>query len=185
MYLIAGLGNPEEEYNRTRHNMGFDVINQIAQNYHIAFERKKFDAIFADTIIEAKKIILIKPQTYMNLSGTSLKQFVDFYKVPLEHVIVIYDDIDIEKGKMKIRKKGGPGTHNGMKSVQKELASDTFPRIRIGIGTPAYKNDMINYVLGKIPEEEYLILEQGIKKAATAVSDIIKNGIDHAMNQYN
>lgn len=185
MYLVIGLGNPEEEYSRTRHNMGFDVVNQIAKNYDISFERKKFDAIFADAMLEGQKVMLVKPQTYMNLSGTSLKQFVDFYKVPIEQVIVIYDDMDIEKGTIKIRKKGGPGSHNGMKSVQKELASDNFPRVRIGIGTPTYQNDRINYVLAKIPEEEYTILEQGIKKAVTAVVDIVKNGIDHAMNQYN
>ncbi len=103
----------------------------------------------------------------------------------MEQVIVIYDDMDIEKGMIKIRKKGGPGSHNGMKSVQKELGTDTFPRVRIGIGKPTYKNDMINYVLSKIPEEEYNILEQGIKKASMAVADIIKNGMDYAMNQYN
>lgn len=108
MYLIIGLGNPEEEYAKTRHNMGFDTINQIAKTYHISFEKKKFDAIYADTIIEGEKAILVKPQTYMNLSGTSVRQFVQFYKIPMEHVIVIYDDMDIEKGMIKIRKKGGP-----------------------------------------------------------------------------
>lgn len=106
MYLVVGLGNPEQEYGKSRHNMGFDAINQIAKNYQISLERKKFDAMMADTIIENKKVILVKPQTYMNLSGTSIKQFVDFYKVPMEQIIVIYDDMDIEKGKIKIRKKG-------------------------------------------------------------------------------
>ncbi len=106
MYLVVGLGNPEQEYGKSRHNMGFDAINQIAKNYKISLERKKFDAMMADTIIENKKVILVKPQTYMNLSGTSIKQFVDFYKVPMEQIIVIYDDMDIEKGKIKIRKKG-------------------------------------------------------------------------------
>lgn len=106
MHLVVGLGNPEQEYGKSRHNMGFDAINQIAKNYEISLEREKFDAIMADTIIENKKVILVKPQTYMNLSGTSIKQFVDFYKVPMEQIIVIYDDMDIEKGKIKIRKKG-------------------------------------------------------------------------------
>ena len=146
MYLVVGLGNPEQEYARTRHNMGFDVVNQISKDYHISFERKKFDSIFADGVIEGEKVILVKPQTYMNLSGIAIKQFVDFYKIPMEQLIVIYDDMDIEKGVMKIRKKGGSGSHNGMKSVQKELGKDTFPRIRIGIGTPTYKNDKINLV---------------------------------------
>lgn len=185
MYLIIGLGNPEEQYARTRHNMGFSTINKIADKYNISLEKKKFDAICADTVIEGEKVILVKPQTYMNLSGTAVRQFVQFYKVPMDNLIIIYDDIDIDKGTIKIRKKGGPGTHNGMKSVEQEIATDTFPRVRVGIGQPTYKNDMINYVIGQVPKEEYEILEKGIQKAADAVIDIIKNGIDHAMNKYN
>lgn len=185
MYLIIGLGNPEEQYARTRHNMGFSTINKIANKYNVSFDKKKFDALYVDTIIEGEKVILVKPQTYMNLSGTSVRQFVQFYKVPMDNLIIIYDDIDIDKGIVKIRKKGGPGTHNGMKSVEQEIATDTFPRVRVGIGQPTYKNDMINYVIGQVPKEEYEILEKGIQKAADAVIDIIKNGIDHAMNKYN
>lgn len=138
MYLVVGLGNPEEEYQKTRHNMGFDVVNEIASKYAVSLERKKFDANFGETIIEGQKVILIKPQTYMNLSGVSVKQFVDFYKIPMEQVIVIYDDMDIEKGTMKIRKKGGAGSHNGMKSVISQIGSENFPRIRIGIGAPLH-----------------------------------------------
>ncbi len=138
MYLVVGLGNPEEEYRKTRHNMGFEVVNEIASKYAVSMERKKFDAIFGETIIEGQKVILIKPQTYMNLSGVSVKQFVDFYKIPMEQVIVIYDDMDIEKGTMKIRKKGGAGSHNGMKSVISQIGSEDFPRIRIGIGAPLH-----------------------------------------------
>lgn len=138
MYLIVGLGNPEEEYKRTRHNMGFDVVNEIASRYMVSLERKKFDAIYGEAIIEGQKVMLIKPQTYMNLSGVAVKQFVDFYKIPMEQVIVIYDDMDIEKGTMKIRKKGGAGSHNGMKSVISQIGSEDFPRIRIGIGAPLH-----------------------------------------------
>ncbi len=138
MYLVVGLGNPEEEYRKTRHNMGFEVVNEIASKYAVSMERKKFDAIFGETIIEGQKVILIKPQTYMNLSGVAVKQFVDFYKIPMEQVIVIYDDMDIEKGTMKIRKKGGAGSHNGMKSVISQIGSEDFPRIRIGIGAPLH-----------------------------------------------
>ena len=138
MYLIVGLGNPEEEYKRTRHNMGVDVVNEIASRYMVSLERKKFDAIYGEAIIEGQKVMLIKPQTYMNLSGVAVKQFVDFYKVPVEQVIVIYDDMDIEKGTMKIRKKGGAGSHNGMKSVISQIGSEDFPRIRIGIGAPLH-----------------------------------------------
>lgn len=185
MYLVVGLGNPEEQYAKTRHNMGFSTINKIAEKHHILLEKKKFDAIYEDTRIEGEKVILVKPQTYMNLSGTSVRQFVQFYKIPMDHLIIIYDDIDIDKGIIKIRKKGGPGNHNGMKSVIQEIASDTFPRVRVGIGQPTYKNDIINYVIGQVPDEEYEILEKGIETAAEAVMDILKNGIDHAMNAYN
>lgn len=185
MYLIVGLGNPEEEYKRTRHNMGFDVINEIASRYMVSLERKKFDAIYGEAIIEGQKVMLIKPQTYMNLSGVAVKQFVDFYKVPVEQVIIIYDDMDIEKGTMKIRKKGGAGSHNGMKSVISQIGSEGFPRIRIGIGAPLHPHDRINYVLEKLSKEEYTILEQGIQKASMAIIDMLKSGIDHAMNQYN
>ncbi len=185
MYLIVGLGNPEEEYKRTRHNMGFDVVNEIASRYMVSLERKKFDAIYGEAIIEGQKVMLIKPQTYMNLSGVAVKQFVDFYKIPMEQVIVIYDDMDIEKGTMKIRKKGGAGSHNGMKSVISQIGSEGFPRIRIGIGAPLHPHDRMNYVLEKLSKEEYTILEQGIQKASMAIIDMLKSGIDHAMNQYN
>lgn len=185
MYLIVGLGNPEKEYSKTRHNMGFDTINKIAKDYNIEMNRTKFNSIYGDGMIAGKKAILVKPQTFMNLSGIAVREFVNFYKISKEELIVIYDDMDIEKGIIKIRKKGGPGNHNGMKSVQEQIATDTFPRVRVGIGTPEFKNDMVNYVIGSIPEEEYKILQQGVENAAKAVADILKNGIDHAMNEYN
>lgn len=185
MYLIMGLGNPENEYANTRHNMGFDVINQIAKNNNIAITKSKFKGLYETTIIQGKKVILLKPQTYMNLSGESIKEVVDFYNIKLEKIIVIYDDIDIEKGKIKIRKKGSAGSHNGMKSVIKELNTTEFARIRVGIGQPEFKNDMINYVTGKVPKEEQEVLQQGVVEAAKAVEEIIKNGIDAAMNKFN
>ena len=185
MYLIVGLGNPESEYSKTRHNMGFDAINEIAHKYSIDLSHTKFNAQYGSGIINGKKIVLIKPQTYMNLSGKAVREFVNFYKIQSEELILIYDDMDIEKGIIKIRKKGGPGNHNGMKSVIQELANEEFARIRIGIGTPVYKEDKINYVIGKVNDEEYSILMQGIKQASDAVIDIVKNGIDMAMNKYN
>lgn len=185
MYLIVGLGNPEEEYGKTRHNMGFDTINKIAEKYGIKLNKNKFHGIYENTILENKKVILLKPQTYMNLSGKSIKKVVDFYKVPLENTIVIYDDMDIDKGIIKIRKKGGPGSHNGMKSIVNELQSTDFPRIRIGIGKPEFLPDKINYVIGPIFTDERKILDEGIKKAADAVIEILKNGIDTAMNKFN
>lgn len=185
MYLIIGLGNPEEEYAKTRHNMGFDTINKLANEYGIEVNKTKFNSIYGCGIINNEKVILVKPQTYMNLSGQAVQRFVNFYKVSAEKIIVIYDDMDIEKGIIKIRKKGGPGGHNGMKSVIEELGTQNFSRIRVGIGKPIHKNDMINYVLGNILDEEYNILSQGVEKAESAIKEIVKNGIDIAMNKYN
>lgn len=185
MYLIVGLGNPEEDYSKTRHNMGFNTINKIAKEYNIEVNKKKFDALYGEGFIENEKVILLKPQTYMNLSGKSIVQVVNFYKIPMENVFVIYDDIDIEPGKIKIRKKGSSGSHNGMKSVVAELQTEDFARIRVGIGKPEYKDDMINYVIGAIPEEEKNALDEGTTKAAKAMVSIIKDGIDNAMNKFN
>lgn len=185
MYLIIGLGNPEPEYSKTRHNMGFDVINKIAKKYEIDLSRTKFNGIFGSGIIEGEKVLLLKPQTFMNLSGQSVKQYVEFYKIPLENVLVIYDDMDVEMEKIKIRKKGGPGTHNGMKSIVHELVSEDFTRIRVGIGKPIGEYDAIDYVIGKLDDETYKKLEVGIQKAAEAASEYIKNGIDSAMNKFN
>lgn len=185
MYLIVGLGNPEADYARTRHNMGVDVVNELADKYKIAISREKFDGLYGNGEIEGEKVILLKPQTFMNLSGDSVIQFVNFYKIPLDNIIVIYDDIDTDPGKIRIRKKGGPGTHNGMKSVVYRLNSEEFPRIRVGIGMPEHKNDLINYVIGNITDEEYDKLKEGITEAAKAVPAIIKDGIDNAMNNFN
>ena len=185
MYLIVGLGNPESGYAHTRHNMGFDTINELAKNNNINITKTKFKALYETGIIQNEKVILLKPQTYMNLSGEAIKEARDFYNVKPEEIIVIYDDIDIEKGKIKLRKKGGPGSHNGMKSVVQELSTTDFIRIRVGIGQPEFKSDMINYVIGKVPEEEQKILQQGTKKAAEAIEEILKNGIDIAMNKFN
>ena len=185
MYLIVGLGNPEEDYSKTRHNMGFNVVNKIAKKYGIEINKRKFDSLYGEGIIENEKVILLKPQTYMNLSGKAIIQVVNFYKIPLENICVIYDDMDIEPGIIKIRKKGGAGSHNGMKSVVAELNSEDFARIRVGIGTPKFKDDSINYVIGAIPEEEVKVLDEGTTKAADAMISILKDGIDNAMNKFN
>ena len=147
MYLIIGLGNPEEEYAKTRHNMGFDTINKISEKYNIKVN--KFNSLYGTGTIEEEKVILIKPQTYMNLSGEAVRDFMNFYKVNAKEIIVIYDDLDIAPGIIKIRKKGGAGTHNGMKSVVSEIKTEDFCRIRIGIGNPTYKNDLLNFILNK------------------------------------
>jgi len=185
MYLIIGLGNPESDYAKTRHNMGFNVINKISEKFNIEVNKSKFKALYGTGTINGEKVILIKPQTYMNLSGDAVQEFVNFYKVDLENVLIIYDDIDTEPGKIRIRKTGGPGTHNGMKSVVSSLNSENFPRVRVGIGMPEYKDDLINYVIGYIPENQLEILQKGVDMATEAVEDILKNGIDNAMNKFN
>ena len=185
MYLIVGLGNPEEEYNKTRHNMGFKAINKIAEKYNMQLNKCKFQGLYESGLIENQKVILIKPQTFMNLSGNCVKEIVDFYKIDKENILVIYDDMDIGPGQIKIRKKGSAGGHNGMKSIIKMLGTEEFARIRIGIGRPKHNGDEINYVIGSIPEEEIPSLEEGIEKAKEAVIEILKNGIDIAMNKFN
>ncbi len=185
MYLIVGLGNPEEEYSNTRHNMGFNTINKLAKQYNIEINKSKFKSLYGNGIIEKEKVILLKPQTYMNLSGIAIKEVMDFYKINKEELIIIYDDIDIEPGIIKIRKKGGPGTHNGMKSVVNEIKTQDFTRVRVGIGMPSNKSDLINYVIGKISKDDIEKLEDGTTKAKDALIEIIKNGVDTAMNKFN
>ncbi len=187
MYLIVGLGNPEQDYSNTRHNMGFNTINKLAKQYNIEITRKNFKGLYGSGIIEEEKVILLKPQTFMNSSGESIKEIMQFYKIEPQDLIVIYDDIDIEPGVIKLRKTGGPGTHNGMKSVVHELNTQDFKRVRVGIGKPGgeEKQDLIEYVIGAIPEEEKEKLEKGTDLAKEAVISIIKNGIDIAMNKFN
>ena len=181
MYLIVGLGNPEPEYSKTRHN----VINKLSKKFNIEVQKEKYNSLYGTGIIEDEKVILLKPQTYMNLSGEAVKPFMDFYKVKPENIIVIYDDIDIETGTIKIRKKGGAGTHNGMKSVVHELNTEEFPRIRVGTGSKEKIFNLINYVITRVDDDEYAKLENGIVKAAQAVEEILKIGIDNAMNKLN
>lgn len=185
MYLIVGLGNPEPEYSYTRHNMGFCVVNKLAEKYGIKVEKRGFQALYGTGIIENEKVIICKPQTYMNLSGESISEIAKYYKIKNDEIIVIYDDIDIAPGTVRLRKKGGPGTHNGMKSVVQNLETQDFPRIRIGIGLPENKFDLINYVISKITKEEYSKLEGGIEIGIEAVEEILKVGVDNAMNIIN
>ena len=185
MYIIVGLGNPEPEYSNTRHNLGFDVINKLANKNNISLNRTKFNAIYGTGIIENEKIVLIKPQTFMNKSGEAVVQFVNFYKAPLSKLIVVYDDMDTDIGKIRVRAKGGAGSHKGMKSIVEQLQSEGFPKIRVGIGKPKSKFDRIDYVIGRIPDDEYLELQKGEELAVEAVQYWIKNGIDNTMNKFN
>ena len=185
MYLIVGLGNPEPEYSYTRHNMGFDVINKLSEIYDIKVEKKGLDSLYGSGMIENEKVILCKPQTYMNLSGEAIIKFVRFYKIDLSKVIIIYDDIDLNVGIVKVRKKGGAGTHNGMKSVIENFGTTEFPHVRIGTGNPINNEPLIEYVIGKLTKEEYEPLKEAIDLGAEAVTQIIKNGIDNTMNSIN
>ncbi len=185
MYLIVGLGNPEEDYANTRHNMGFWAINRLAQKYEIDVTRSNFKGLYGTGIIENEKVLLLKPQTFMNSSGESVIEAKKFYKLTNEQIIIIYDDIDINPGEIRIRKSGGPGTHNGMKSIVHCLCADDFARIRIGIGQPLEGEDLIEHVIGAIPEEELNSLQEGVNLAVSAITEIIKNGINSAMNKFN
>lgn len=185
MKLIIGLGNPEPEYDRTRHNMGFKVIDILSKKYNIELSHSKFKGKYGTGLINGEKIILFKPYTYMNLSGEAVVEVVSFFKVELNDIVVIYDDVDIEPGFIRIRKSGNPGSHNGMKSVTNMLNTQNFPRVRVGIGKPDDKTDMMEYVIGAIADEDKPKLEEGIQKAADAVAMIIEKDIDSSMNKFN
>ena len=180
-----GFGNPEPEYSKTRHNVGFDAVNYISEKYNIEIKKKEFDSLMGSGIINGEKVILMKPQTYMNESGKAVIQAMNFYKLPIENLIVIYDDIDIDEGIVKIRKKGGPGTHNGMRSLMEYLNNANFPRVRIGTGKPVFKELLIQHVIEKLNDEKYKIYVPAIEKAGNAAVDIIEKGIDLAMNLNN
>lgn len=180
-----GFGNPEPEYSKTRHNVGFDAVNYISEKYNIEIKKKEFDSLIGSGIINGEKVILMKPQTYMNESGKAVIQAMNFYKLPIENLIVIYDDIDISEGVVKIRKKGGPGTHNGMRSLMEYLNNVNFPRVRIGTGKPVFKELLIQHVIEKLSDDKYAIYVPAIEKAGNATIDIIVKGVDLAMNLNN
>ena len=184
MYVIVGLGNPDKKYEHTRHNVGFDVIDELAEKYNISISEKKHKALLGKGVIEGQKVVLAKPQTYMNLSGEAIRDAVNFYKIDPQELIVIYDDIDIPAGTFRIRKKGSAGTHNGMRSVVYQLQTDQFPRIRVGIGTEK-PVDLIHFVTGGVSGEERKLLEGALEKSAKAAAAIVEKGIEKAMNEYN
>jgi len=183
MYLIVGLGNPEPQYSNTKHNMGFDVINKISKKYSITVTKQKFQGLYGIGEIQNNKVILLKPQTYMNESGRSIVQAQSFFKVGVKDIIVIYDDADISVGAIRIRENGSPNTHNGMKSVVQHLGTQEFTRIRVGIGKP--NKDIADYVLEQITEKERVELDYGIDKAVEAVEEILANGVTSGMNKWN
>lgn len=184
VYIIVGLGNPGKKYENTRHNMGFIAVDLIAEEYGIKLDKLKFKALVGEGRIAGQKVVLVKPQTFMNLSGQSVTEIMNFYKEDIENLIVIYDDIDIPTGSIRLRKKGSAGTHNGMRNIVYLLGDDGFPRIRVGIGSET-KVDLINYVVGGVSKKEKDLLEDALTKAAKAAVCIIEKGIDKAMNEYN
>lgn len=185
MKLIVGLGNPGTKYAGTRHNVGFSVIVGLADKYNIELSEKKHKAIYGRGMIEGEKVILAMPQTFMNLSGESVRELVDYYKCDPSDVIVAYDDIDLAVGKLRIREKGSAGGHNGMKSIIKHLGGDTFPRIRVGIGGEKHPGqDLADYVLGHFKDDEKELLSDALDKAEKAAELFAQDEFSEAMNKY-
>jgi peptidyl-tRNA hydrolase, PTH1 family len=183
MYLVVGLGNPGDKYDKTRHNVGFDIVDLCQDKYNFQLNRTKFKGIYGEAIISGEKVLFLKPQTYMNLSGESVREICDFYKIPNEKIIVIYDDISLDPGFLRIRGKGSAGGHNGIKNIIMHLSTDVFPRIKIGVGQP--KDGLIPFVLGRFSKEEREVVEIAFKAAVDAVEVIIKEGASGAMNKFN
>ena len=185
-WLIVGLGNPGSRYEATRHNVGFITVDRLAEQEHFDIKKIKFKSLIADTLIDGKRCIVMKPSTFMNNSGEAVGECARFYKIEPHNIVVIYDDINFEPGVMRIRKKGSDGGHNGMKSIIYHLNSNDFPRIRIGIGTkPNPDYELADWVLSKFSESEIKALEPAIDNAVEAVKLIIEGKSDEAMNRFN
>lgn len=185
MYIIAGLGNPGRQYEGTRHNAGFLTIDALADRYSIEVKEKAYKALIGKGVIEGNRVILVKPQTFMNLSGESVRAVMDFYKEELEHFFVIFDDISLEPGQLRIRKKGSAGGHNGIKNIIAHLGTQEFARIRVGVGEKPERMDLADYVLSHFSKEEQPIMEQAYRDAAAAAVSVMTEGIDAAMNRFN
>lgn len=185
MHIIVGLGNPTREYTGTRHNIGFDAVQRIADDYNISLDMKKHKSLCGKGIIEVEKVILAQPQTYMNLSGEAVRELKDFYKVKNDDIIIIYDDISLDVGQLRIRKKGSAGGHNGIKSIISHLNSEEFPRIKIGVGDKPKGWDLADYVLGRFSDEENTVIREVLKRTSDACTCMITQGMDASMNQFN
>lgn len=186
MYIIAGLGNPTAQYQGTRHNVGFDVIDKLADRYNISVEGRKSRALVGKGIIEGQKVLLVKPQTFMNLSGESIRGLVDYYKIdPETELLVVYDDISLDVGQLRIRKKGSAGGHNGIKNIIAQLDTQVFARIKVGVGEKPKGYDLADYVLGHFSKAEREMMEDGYENALEAIKLFLSDEIDQAMNLYN
>lgn len=186
MYIIVGLGNPTKEYEGTRHNVGFEVIDRLADKYSISVDAKKHRAYIGKGMIAGQKVILVKPQTYMNLSGESVRSLLDYYKIDEEEeLLVVYDDISLDNGQIRIRAKGSAGGHNGIKNIIAHLGGQVFPRIKVGVGEKPPKYDLADYVLGHFSKAEQELMEEGYDKAIHAIELILQDEMNEAMNEYN
>lgn len=185
MYLIVGLGNPGSRYRNTKHNVGFGAIDYLAEEYGVKINKIKFKSVYGELNVSGEKVILMKPQTFMNKSGESVREAKEYFKIPTENIIVIQDDIDLAVGALRIRRKGSAGSHNGMKSIIYLLKEDEFPRVKIGIGRQEPGRDLADYVLSGFRKEDAQDVEDAIKKAGDASIAIVRDGIDKAMNEFN
>ena len=186
MYIIVGLGNPGKKYEHTRHNMGFLALDLLADKYGIKVDRLKFKALTGEGRIEGKKVLLVKPQTYMNLSGECIREVLDYYKVDeKDQLIVIYDDISLAPGKLRIRGKGSAGGHNGIKNIILHLGHDTFKRIKVGVGEKPKGYDLADYVLGHFSKEEEEVMKDSFERASQAAVALMHDSMDQVMNKFN
>ena len=186
MYIIVGLGNPKREYENTRHNIGFDVIDRLAEQENIAVLEKKHKALIGKGYVAGQKCILAKPQTFMNLSGESVRELIDYYKVDeKEELIVISDDISLEVAQIRVRKKGSAGGHNGLKNIISHLGHDQFMRVKMGVGEKPKGYDLADYVLGHFSEKERALMDEATSRATDAIRTILTDGVDKAMNDFN
>lgn len=185
MYIIVGLGNPGKEYEGTRHNAGFMVIDKLADEYNISVDTKKHKALVGKGVIEGNQVLLVKPQTYMNLSGESLAEVMNYYKADLDDLIVIFDDISLPPGKLRLRPKGSAGGHNGIKSIIAHLGTQEFQRIKVGVGDKPKQYDLADWVLGHFSKEDLELMQDGVKKASQAAIAIMNEGIESGMNKFN
>ena len=185
MKLIVGLGNPTPQYDKTRHNVGFAVIDHLMNEYGIALDTAKHKGFYGKGRIAGESVILLKPMTYMNLSGESVVQVANYYKVAPQDIIVVYDDINLDVGRLRIREKGSAGGHNGIKNIIAHLGTDEFPRIRVGVGMKPPKMDLADYVLSRFSKEEEALMEEGYERAAKAMELMVEDEIGQAMNLYN
>lgn len=185
MKLIVGLGNPTAQYAGTRHNVGFDVIDYLVEQYNIVMDTMKHKGVYGKGRIEGESVILLKPMTFMNLSGESVLMVAKYFKIEPSDIIVIYDDINLDVGRLRIREKGSAGGHNGMKNIISLLGTDQFARIRVGVGMKPAKMDLANYVLSRFSEDERILIEQGSENACKAISYMVMDDIAKAMNEFN